>query len=277
VDPEAALFRALADPGRRRLLDRLNDSNGQNLQQLASGMGITRQAVTKHLAILESANLVTSVRRGRERLHYLNPVPINEIAERWISAFDRGRVAALSDLKRVLEEEEMEKPSFVYTTYIRTTPERLWQVLTDPEFMRRWWTVSLDTDWQVGSQVTWDNDGLIISDPEQVVLEYSPHRRLAYTWHSFTPEWQARGGTDDQTLAQLNSEPRSRVAFELEQLDEMVRLTVLHDGFEIGSRVARMVSAGWPLVISSLKSFIETGEPLDVAGTRQRARSAASE
>jgi len=105
VDPEAALFRALADPGRRRLLDRLNDSNGQNLQQLASGMGITRQAVTKHLAILESANLVTSVRRGRERLHYLNPVPINEIAERWIGKYERGRLRALAELKAKLEGE----------------------------------------------------------------------------------------------------------------------------------------------------------------------------
>jgi len=144
------VFKALADPGRRLLLDRLHEDNGQTLGQLCKNLEMTRQAVTKHLKLLEEADLVATIWRGREKLHFLNPVPIHEIAERWISAFDRGRVAALSDLKRVLEEEEMEKPSFVYTTYIRTTPERLWQVLTDPEFMRRWWTVSLDTDWQVG-------------------------------------------------------------------------------------------------------------------------------
>lgn len=101
-----AVFRALADPSRRRLLDRLHAQNGQTLNELCGQMEMTRQAVTKHLAILEEANLVATIRRGREKDHYLNPVPINEIAERWIGKFERGRLKALSDLKKNLERED---------------------------------------------------------------------------------------------------------------------------------------------------------------------------
>ena len=97
------VFRALADRSRRALLDTLFARNGQTLSELCEGRGMTRQAVTKHLAILEDANLVASVRRGREKLHYLNPAPIHEIGERWISKYERGRLAALSDLKKALE------------------------------------------------------------------------------------------------------------------------------------------------------------------------------
>ena len=95
--------RALADPSRRELLDRLHANNGQTLNELCARLAMTRQAVSKHLAILEGANLVATLRRGREKLHYLNPVPIHEIAERWIGKFERGRLQALSDLKKALE------------------------------------------------------------------------------------------------------------------------------------------------------------------------------
>ncbi|MBV8218449.1 MAG: helix-turn-helix transcriptional regulator, partial [Solirubrobacterales bacterium] len=117
------VFRALADPGRRRLLDSLNARSGQTLRELCADMDMARQSVSKHLAVLEATQLVTTVRRGREKLHYLNPAPINEISERWIDRYDRDRVRALSDLKRALEDSTMDKPSFVYTTYIDTTPE----------------------------------------------------------------------------------------------------------------------------------------------------------
>src|SRR3954471_12923400 len=126
------VFRALADPSRRQLLDSLNGRNGQTLRELCSGLRMARQSVSKHLAILEAANLVTTVRRGREKLHYLNAAPINEIGERWITRYERGRVEALADLKRALEDHStVATPSFVYTTYIKTTPERLWRALTE--------------------------------------------------------------------------------------------------------------------------------------------------
>ena len=126
------VFKALADPSRRMLLDSLNAHNGQTLRQLCAGLDMARQSVSKHLAVLEAAGLVTTARRGREKLHYLNAAPISDIAERWISRYDQPRVEALADLKKALEETEVEAPSFVYTTYIRTTPEQLWQGLTDP-------------------------------------------------------------------------------------------------------------------------------------------------
>src|SRR6202142_4361348 len=158
----ADVFKALADPSRRLLLDRLNARNRQNLRDLSHGLGMARQSVSKHLAILEAANLVTTIRRGREKLHFLNAAPINEIAERWINRYDRERVRALADLKRALEEGPMEQPQFVYTTYIRTTPERLWEALTQPSFTRRWWQTTFETDWTVGAPMIWDNNGIII-------------------------------------------------------------------------------------------------------------------
>jgi DNA-binding transcriptional ArsR family regulator len=100
MDP---IFKALADPSRRQLLDRLNAEAGQTLGALAEGLAMTRQAVSQHLAQLEAANLIATVKRGREKLHYLNPVPIQEIADRWIGKYERGRLAALADLKRRLE------------------------------------------------------------------------------------------------------------------------------------------------------------------------------
>src|SRR3954466_13189150 len=133
------VFRALGDPSRRQLLDSLNARNGQTLRELCSGLDMARQSVSKHLAVLEAANLVSTVRRGREKLHYLNAAPINEIAERWITRYERNRVSALADLKRALEDTPVDRPSFVYTTYIKTTPERLWQALTDPAFTERYW------------------------------------------------------------------------------------------------------------------------------------------
>jgi len=260
------VFKALADPSRRQLLDRLNVRNGQNLRELSDGLDMARQSVSKHLAILEAANLVTTVRQGREKLHYLNAAPINEIAERWINRYDQGRVRALSDLKRALEETPMEKPEFVYTTYIRTTPERLWQALTEPSFTRRWWQTTFETEWTAGSPMVWDNNGIIIADPEQIVLESNPFSRLAYTWHTFTPEFNERMG--DELVAKLSSERRSRVAFDIEPVGEMVKLTVVHDDFEPGSTAATMVRNGWPVFLSSLKTLLETGEPL--ASTRPR-------
>src|ERR671911_2092470 len=154
------VFKALADASRRRLLDRLNERNGQTLRELCAGLEMARQSVSKHLAILEAAQLVTTVRRGREKLHYLNAAPINELSERWINRYDQERVLALADLKRALEETPMQKPTFAYTTYIKTTPERLWQALTDPAFTSRYWGATFETDWKPGSTIVWEERGV---------------------------------------------------------------------------------------------------------------------
>jgi DNA-binding transcriptional ArsR family regulator len=256
------VFKALADPSRRVLLDSLNAHSGQTLRELCSGLSMARQSVSKHLAVLEAAGLVTTVRRGREKLHYLNAAPISDIAQRWISRYDQPRVDALADLKKALEETEVEAPSFVYTTYIRTTPELLWQGLTDPAFTRRYWQTELRTDWVKGSPITWDNHGVVISDPGSVVLESDPYRRLSYTWHTMTPELAEKFGWDEDFAAKLAGEPRSKVTFDIEPVTQGVKLTVIHDGFEPDSTVVQMVSVGWPDVISSLKTLLETGDPL---------------
>jgi uncharacterized protein YndB with AHSA1/START domain/DNA-binding transcriptional ArsR family regulator len=252
-----AVFKALADPHRRQLLDRLNARNGQTLQELCADLDMSRQAVSKHLAVLEGALLVTTLRRGREKLHYLNAAPIHEIADRWIHTYDRARVTALADLKRALEIPAMDKPEFVYTTYIRTTPERLWAALTEPAFTQRYWDTEIDTDWKTGSPMAWRHGPVVVRDAEQVVLESDPPRRLSYTWHTFSEEWARTWDIDEELRSRIAAEPRSRVTFELEPDGPLVKLTVVHDGFEPGSTVAEMVSGGWPRVLAEMKSLLE--------------------
>jgi uncharacterized protein YndB with AHSA1/START domain/DNA-binding transcriptional ArsR family regulator len=254
------VFKALADPSRRQLLDVLNERNGQTLRELCAGLDMARQSVSKHLAVLEAAGLVTTTRRGREKLHHLDAAPINGIAERWMTRYDRRRAGALADLKRALESEPMNE--FAYTTYISTTPEKLWQALTEPAFTRQYWGVSFETDWKKGSPMTWAENGAKTSDPEQIVLESDPYRRLSYTWHTFTQEWAKGSGVDDETLGKLRGESRTKVTFTLETHGEKVKLTVLHDGFDDESTVQAMCSQGWPALLSSLKTLLETGNPL---------------
>ncbi|MGW2601392.1 ArsR/SmtB family transcription factor [Streptomyces klenkii] len=257
-----AVFKALADPSRRRLLDRLRARNGQTLRELCAGLDMARQSVSKHLAVLEAADLVTTVRQGREKLHYLNAVPINAIAERWISQFDRGRVTALADLKRALEQPPMDSKTFVYTTYIRTTPERLWQALTEPSFTDRYWGVSFESDWAQGSPLVWKQGGATMGDPEQVVLVSEPHSRLAYTWHTFTDDWAKTVGIGEDVRAQIAAERRSTVTFDIEPHGgDQVKLTVTHE-FDPDGILHGMCSQGWPPILSSLKTLLETGEPL---------------
>src|SRR5580693_8152363 len=141
------VFKARADPARPRRFAALTAAAGKALRDLCGELDMTRQSVSKHLAVLEAARLVTTVRRGREKLHYLNAEPINAISERWIHQYDRARVRALADLKTALEKGPMTSQEFVYTTYINTTPERLWQALTDPAFTSRYWGATFTSDW----------------------------------------------------------------------------------------------------------------------------------
>ncbi|MGN9908452.1 ArsR/SmtB family transcription factor [Phytohabitans sp. LJ34] len=257
------VFKALADPSRRRLLDRLNERNGQTLQELCAGLAMARQSVSKHLAVLEAARLVTTQRRGREKLHFLNAEPINAIADRWMNRYDRARADALADLKHALEEQTMDD-RFVYITYIKSTPERTWAALTDPAFTKRYWGVALKSDWQVGSAVTWELDKVTIADGGSVVLAAEPPRKLSYSWHTVTPEFVAAFGDDHDFLEKASAERRSKVTFDIEPAGDLVKLTVTHDDFDPGSVILGGVSEGWPPILSSLKTLLETGEPLTV-------------
>jgi DNA-binding transcriptional ArsR family regulator/uncharacterized protein YndB with AHSA1/START domain len=250
------VFKALADPSRRRLLDSLNARNGQSLRELCAGLDMARQSVSKHLAVLEAANLITVAWRGREKLHFLNAEPINAIAERWIDQYDRSRVRVLAGLKTALETPPM-SDEFVYTTYIKTTPERLWQALTDPAFSREYLGHAMESDWRVGSTYTWDQNGLKIDHPDQVILESDPYRRLSFTFHTFVPELTEVVGLDPETVERAAAERRSKVTFDIEDQGEQVKLTVVHDDFAPGSVVLSLVSGGWPVKLSDLKTALE--------------------
>jgi uncharacterized protein YndB with AHSA1/START domain len=143
----------------------------------------------------------------------------------------------------------MDKPKFVYVTYIRTTPQKLWQALTDGEFTRRYWYGRrVESDWRVGSRVAfWADDGRLSDSGE--ILEADPPRRLSYSWTV-------------KFIEELRREPPSRVTFELEPMGDVVKLITTHDQFEPGSAVLKGVSDGWPSILASLKSLLETGEPL---------------
>jgi uncharacterized protein YndB with AHSA1/START domain len=245
---------------------------GQTLGELCGQLDMARQSVSKHLAVLEAANLVTTVWRGREKLHYLNAEPVNAVAERWIDNYSRERVHALADLKRALEDTPMERPEFVYTTYINTTAQQLWQALTEPAFCRRYLGFAIESDWRPGSAYIWDQDGLKIEHPGQVILECEPYRRLAFTFHTFTPELAAAVGLSADTLSRAAGERRSKVAFDIEPYGDQVKLTVVHDDFEPGSTVLTLINHCWPIKLSSLKSQLEqspgASEPREAAINR---------
>ena len=245
------VFKALADPTRRHLVDSLHERNGQTLTELCMQLDMARQSATQHLAVLEAANLISTVWRGREKLHYLNPVPIYEIQERWIDKFEVPRLQALSRLKQRAEEHHMTDvtATFRYVTYIRATPEQVWHALTDADLTGEYWGHRNVSDWQVGS--AWEHqrtDGSCIADVVGTVLEAIPPRRLVMTFESPGAE---------------PSEVHSRVSFDIEPYREIVRLTVTHedltdDGFEAAA-------AGWPAVLANLKSLLETGNVLPQA------------
>lgn len=262
------VFRALADPSRRRLLDALHARGGQSLRELGEGLDMTRQAVAKHLGVLEAAGLVVTSRHGREKWHHLNAAPINDVADRWIRRYDRARAQALADLRDALEGHDVSTgsstdPDFVYVSYIRTTPEKLWQALTDPAFIARYYGGGgPSSDWQVGSTVHWCmSPETGTHDWDQHVLEADPPRRLSYTWHDYQPEMATMFGWSDERLAELRREPRSTVTFDIEAVaDGAVKLTVTHGGFVADSEMRRGVSGGWPVILSNLKTLLETGD-----------------
>jgi uncharacterized protein YndB with AHSA1/START domain len=156
----------------------------------------------------------------------------------------------------------MSNSRFVYVTWIRTTPEKLWQALTDPAFTKRYWGAELKSDWQVGSPLLWREGDSEYEDLDQVILESDPPRRLSYSWHNYQPKHAAIFGWDDEKLAQLQKEKRSKVTFEIEPAGATVKLTVRHDGFDSETEMLKAISGGWPALLSSLKTLLETGNAL---------------
>jgi uncharacterized protein YndB with AHSA1/START domain len=245
-----AVFRALADPTRRSLLDALFEEDGQTLSALEQRAAMTRFGVMKHLRVLEEACLITTKRRGREKLHFLNPVPIRLVHDRWVSKYAEPWAAALSGLKKSIEEDTMEK---VFEIYIKTTPERLWEAITDPDMRAKYsFGVCTTSDWTPGSSYEGGVPGVIdIAAGEN--LEVDPPRRLV---QSFNALW-----SDD-----VKSEGTSRVTWEIEPVgDDSVCLVVTHDQLRDGANAE--LYGGWPMILSGLKTLLETGELLTTPGS----------
>jgi len=244
------VFKALADPTRRQLLDRLHERNGQTLGQLCGSLSMARQSASQHLDVLAAANLISTTWHGREKVHHLNPVPLHDIQERWIDKFERPRLRALSAIRHSAEEPAMSTPpTYVYVTYIRATPEQVWHALTDADLTGRYWGHHNESDWQPGSP--WQHvrtDGSGIADITGTVIEAVRPERLVLTFP----------GSEEQ------AEEPSQVTFTIEPYEEIVRLTVRHDGVPTASDY-EAVSAGWPAVMANLKSLLETGDVLPQA------------
>jgi uncharacterized protein YndB with AHSA1/START domain/DNA-binding transcriptional ArsR family regulator len=244
-----AVFKALADPFRRKLLDRLNRRDGQTLGELCEHAGMTRFGVMKHLRLLEQAGLIVTQRKGREKLHYLNRVPIRRIHDRWVSRYTEPMAAALSRLKTALEE-SMPDTKLIYETYIRTTPAKLWSALTEPEFTRQYFHgTEIRSKLKKGEPfLSTSADGTKMVDGE--VLECDPPHKLVHTWRV---HW-------DPSL----SHELSKVSYLIEQKGENCKLTVVHE-VENAPLTAGQVKGGWVSILASLKTLLETGKPLAFA------------
>ena len=243
------MFRALADPTRRSLLDELFRDDGQTLGALEGRFEMSRFGVMKHLKQLEEAGLVVTRRRGREKFHFLNPVPIRLVHDRWVSKYAEPWAAGLSGLKTRLEN-PMEK---VFEIYIKTTPERLWQAITDSEIRGKYhFGNTIRSDWTPGSRYQMGTMDGAVALGEGENLEVDPPRRLV---QSATFLW-----SDD-----VKSEGTSRITWEIEPVGDSCRLTVTHDQLREGAN--EELYGGWPMILSGLKTWLETGELLTTPGS----------
>jgi uncharacterized protein YndB with AHSA1/START domain len=234
------------------LLDELFQQDGQTLSAPEARLPMTRFGVMKHLKILETAGLVVTKRRGREKFHFLNPVPIRLVHDRWVSKYAEPWAAALSGLKHKLENKaENDAMEKVFEIYIKTTPERLWQAITDPEMRRKYnFGAIITSDWTPGSRYEATGWGAPIAEGENLVVD--PPRRLVQSFHAL---W----GED------VKSEGTSRVTWEIEPIGDSCRLIVTHDQLREGA--SNQLYGGWPMVLSGLKTLLETGELLTTPGS----------
>lgn len=247
------IFKALSDETRRSLLDRLRQKDGQTLTELESTLGMTRFGVMKHLGILEAASLIVTRKQGRFKYHYLNAAPLQEVVDRWIEPLTQQPLArVMLDLKaeleggRTMEVLTQKKPDFVMETFIRTTPEKLWQAITDGRLTKHYHFMSAtaEGDFQTTGEyryVTPDGNVMLSG----AILTTDRPRFLELT---FTPGW---GGPAPKT---------SRHTYEIEQIGELTKLTILHYDLPIEQAGVR---DGWAKIVASLKSYLETGQGLN--------------
>jgi DNA-binding transcriptional ArsR family regulator/uncharacterized protein YndB with AHSA1/START domain len=258
VNDDGAVFKALADPTRRRLLDVLLFGGGPTVGELSAPFEpeLTRFAVMKHLRVLEEAGLIVVRPDGRSTRHYLNAVPIRALSRRWMDKFTEQASDILIDLKRTLEDSgmtDMTDPALatqVYQIFIRASAEQIWAALTDPD---------LTVQYFHGARITVTPERRTTRGPEGQVWGDSP----VEVWdppHKYVAGWLSMYNED------LGKEPMSRITFEIEPQDDgdYCRVVVTHDRLEESPKTAQNVQGpGWMFVLSNLKTFLETGAPLE--------------
>ena len=253
-----AIFDALAHPIRRTLLDLLRERDGRTLTDLGGGLAVTRFAVMKHLRVLEDAHLVATRKVGRERLHYLNPAPIQRVSDRWISRYASPFARAMSDISTLAEgrapamTQPAAAPKHVYELFIRAPAEAVWAIITDDEKtpLYQHFNMASRSEWRVGGRVEFRmGDRLAI---EGEIIEHVPPRRLVM---SFGARWSPEVAADAP----------SRVTWEVVPIGaDACKLTLTHDGFDGETATSRAVVQGWPETLSRLKTLAETGTPFDL-------------
>jgi DNA-binding transcriptional ArsR family regulator/uncharacterized protein YndB with AHSA1/START domain len=239
-----ALFKSLADPARRKLLDSLRKTDGQTLQELQGQLDMTRFGVMKHLGVLEEAGLITTKKVGRYKHHYLNALPLQQAIDRWIEPLlVKPAARAVLDLKAQLEgDPTMSKPDFVLQTFIKTTQDRLWDALADEKNVAHYHFIA--------SHATRDGDRTTMHLPDgtpilsNVLLKSDPKSRMEC---SFEPQWEGGGGV-------------SRVIYLIEPEGEYMRLTIEHYDLGAPAVVGEGVADGWARWAAGLKTWLETGE-----------------
>lgn len=261
------IFKALSDETRRKLLDLLFLKQGRSLTELEKHIPMTRFGVMKHLKVLKDAGLVATRKDGRETLHYLNAVPIQMVYDRWVSKYSKGWARSLTELKydleaqdpeaiRMAEAAQAQETKHVFEVYIKTTPEKLWQALTDGALTRQYYFgTSVTSDWKAGSEYKY----LTSEDASMVdgkVIESDPPKILVTT---FNPRWSPDGEVDY---------PESRVTFEITEMGDACRLSLVHDRLTAGHPLTKEFHSGWSQILSGLKTLLETGKPLTVSAPK---------
>ena len=251
-----AVFRAIDDPSRRRLLDELFERDGQTLGELCAYLpDMTRFGVMSHLGVLEEAGLVVPQKKGRYKYHYLNPVPIRLIHDRWISRYSERTVGAIADLKTRVEtgDKRMDAPVHVYKTFIRGSAEDVWDAIVNPDKTAQYfYGTRAQSDWTVGSSLVYAYpEGTLASDGE--IISIDPPKRLEFTFRALWDDELAAAGA-------------VREVWTLDETDGVVALTVELFDADPAGRVFAEFTGGLSYILAGLKSLVETGEPMARAG-----------
>jgi len=254
TDDMASVFRALADSNRRILLDRLFERDGQTLGELCEALpGMTRFGVMKHLGVLEESGLISTRRVGREKRHYLDPVPIRLVHDRWTSKFAASIVGQMTALKRHLEE-PMSTVDHVYSVYVKASPERIWRAITDgDETVRYYFGTRVSSTWEPGAPITYlYPDGTLAADGS--IVEIEPGRRVVMSFH---PRWDPEIEAEGPIRMTWAIEPGDR--------DGAPSRLVVTSALTPGSKTEREFSGGVVFIVSGLKTALETGAPMVAA------------